>query len=204
MRKFLLVSILLIISNTSKAEYNFKNWSGLYAGIHKSTSNLSSYAIDPTVENDYAPNIDKDQSNYGFLIGYNFQIKNFLIGAEYIHQNEVGKQLNVIMEDGTDLGSVVYENMYEYKLKLGYVFNDFLINVKYGTGDLYPYWKEWDVSDPPTTHDYETKSIGIDRKIYDNFLYGIDFNETTLDVSYSSYFEEIHLKSYNFRICYIF
>ncbi|PPR50856.1 MAG: hypothetical protein CFH14_00833 [Alphaproteobacteria bacterium MarineAlpha5_Bin4] len=137
------------------------DWSGFYLGFYKSEDKLSASATSDTWTDDpYDVSTDKNIYNSGIFLGYNYSIKDIIVGVETNFQDDVGEDAAI-----TNLnGFVLYDDLFEYKLKLGYAFGRNMAAVFYGSGDLNVYWSDY-ANEDTSTHDYEVKGIELSRKI---------------------------------------
>ena len=99
----------------------------------------------------------------------------------------------------------MYDDLFEYKLKLGYSFGRNMAAVFYGSGDLNVYWSDY-ANEDTSTHDYEVKGIELSRKITKNTFVGFSVSETGLDLYYpdTDYLEVVKLDSFRLRFGYLF
>ena len=99
----------------------------------------------------------------------------------------------------------MYDDLFEYKLKLGYSFGSNMAAVFYGSGDLNVYWSDY-ANEDTSTHDYEVKCIELSRKITKNTFVGFSVSETELDLYYpdTDYLEVVKLDSFRLRLGYLF
>ena len=118
MKKLIFVFFTLICFKANSAE-SINDWSGLYLGVYQSEDKLSANATSVTWPSiPYSVSTDQDTSNFGIFLGYNYSINNIILGVETSYQDKVGEDRAL-----PDLnGSVVYDDMAEYKLKIGYLF----------------------------------------------------------------------------------
>ena len=188
----------------TNTEKSINDWSGFYFGVYQSEDELSAYAESPTYPSDpYAVNTDMNKNNLGIFFGYNYEINNIIFGIETTRQDNIGKDQGL----STLNGSVTYDNMEEYKLKIGYSFDRYLVESFYGFGDLDLFWSEYDyASDPSTIYNYETKGIGLSTKITNNTFVGLSLSETNFDINYSdyNYTEGVQLKAARLKLGYLF
>jgi len=178
------------------------DWSGLYLGVYESEDKLSANATSNTYPDDpYSTSTDKNKNNLGYFLGYNYSINDIILGVETSYQDNIGKDKAV----PTLVGSVVYDDMVEYKFKLGYSFGRNLASVFYGSGDLNVYWSDY-ANEKVSTHDYKVKGIGLNRKITKNTFVGLSVSETDLDLYFpdTDYLEVIKLDSFRLRLGYLF
>ena len=178
------------------------DWSGLYLGVYHSEDKLSASATSNTFPDEpYNISTDNDKNNLGYFLGYNYLIKDIMLGFETSYQDNVGKDEAVPNLNGW----VVYDDMVEYKLKLGYSFGRNLAAVFYGLGDLNVYWSDY-ANEDTSTHDYEVKGIELSRKITKNTFVGFSVSETDLDLYYpdTHYLEVVKLDSFRLRFGYLF
>ena len=175
-----------------------------YLGIYKSFDKLSSYATSlqyPSLP--YSLETDDNKENLGFFLGYDVNFEDFIIGIETNFQENVGADqtvaFSVIGREAT------YEKMLEAKLKLGYSINDFRIFTYLGRGNLDVQWPEYQ-SDPDNASNYWTRGLVIDYIFFRDFFIGLNYDQTILDLIYSStnYIEEVYKRSLRLRIGYVF
>ena len=201
MNKIILALIIFLFSTALLAE-SLGNWSGLYLGGYESEDKLSANATSTSWPDDpYATSTDKDKNNLGIFLGYNYSINDIIIGVETSFQDNIGEDKAIPALDG----SVVYDDMVEYKLKIGYSFNRYLAYSFFGSGDLNAYWSGY-ANEDTSTHNYETKGIGLSAKITNNTFVGLSFSETNLDLYYpdTDYLEAVQLNSFRLRFGYLF
>ena len=185
-----------------KAIESSNDWSGFYLGVYQSEDKLSASATSNTWPDDpYQVSTDKGKNNLGYFLGYNYSIKDIMFGVETSYQDNVGQDEAV---PGL-AGYVVYDDMVEYKLKLGYSFGRNLAYVFYGLGDLNVYWSDF-TNEDTSTHNYEIKGIGLSRKITNNTFVGLSISETDLSLYYpdTDYDEIIQLDTLRLRFGYLF
>jgi len=178
------------------------DWSGFYLGVYHSEDKLSASATSNTFPDEpYNISTDNDKNNLGYFLGYNYLINDIMLGFETSYQDNVGKDEAVPNLNGW----VVYDDMVEYKLKLGYSFGRNLASVFYGSGDLNVYWSDY-ANEDFSTHDYEIQGIGLSRKITNNTFVGLTISETDLFLYYpdTDYDEMIQLDSVRLRLGYLF
>tara|TARA_B100000809_G_C14954734_1_gene465179 strand:- start:149 stop:754 length:606 start_codon:yes stop_codon:yes gene_type:complete len=201
MNKIILALIIFLFSTSLLAE-SLGDWSGLYLGVYESEDKLSANATSTSWPDDpYATSTDKDKNNLGIFLGYNYSINDIIIGVETSFQDNIGEDKAIPALDG----SVVYDDMVEYKLKIGYSFNRYLAYSFFGSGDLNVYWSGY-TNEDTSTHNYETKGIGLSAKITNNTFVGLSFSETNLDLYYpdTDYLEAVQLNSFRLRFGYLF
>ncbi len=178
------------------------DWSGFYLGFYKSEDKLSASATSDTWTDDpYDVSTDKNIYNSGIFLGYNYSIKDIIVGIETNFQDDVGEDKAIPNLNGW----LLYDDLFEYKLKLGYSIGRNLASVFYGSGDLNVYWSDY-ANEDTSTHDYEVKGIELSRKITKNTFIGLSVSETDLDLYYSDtdYLEVIKLDSFRLRFGYLF
>jgi len=101
----------------TNTEKSINDWSGFYFGVYQSEDELSAYAESPTYpDTPYGVNTDMYKNNLGIFFGYNYEINNIIFGIETTRQDNIGKDQAITGYNG----SVTYDNMEEYKLKIGY------------------------------------------------------------------------------------
>ena len=202
MKLFTYLIIFLFISAKVNAEESFGDWSGLYLGVYQSEDKLSASATSASWPDDpYDVSTDKDKNNLGMFLGYNYSFNDIILGVETSFQDNIGEDKAI-----PDLvGSVVYDDMVEYKLKIGYSFNRYLAYSFFGTGDLNVYWSDY-ANEDVSTHNYETKGIGLSAKITNHTFVGLSFSETNLNLYFpdTDYWEAVQLDSFRLRLGYLF
>ena len=201
MNKIILALIIFLFSTSLLAE-SLGDWSGLYLGVYESEDKLSANATSTSWPDDpYATSTDKDKNNLGIFLGYNYSINDIIIGVETSFQDNIGEDKAIPALDG----SVVYDDMVEYKLKIGYSFNRYLAYSFFGSGDLNVYWSGY-ANEDTSTHDYLIKGIGLSAKITNHTFVGLSFSETNLDLYYpdTDYLEAVQLNSFRLRFGYLF
>ena len=95
--------------------------------------------------------------------------------------------------------------MQEYKLKIGYSLDKYLVYTFFGTGDLNVYWSAY-AQEVKKKNDFEIKGIGLSAKITNNIFVGLSYSETNLDIYYHDtlYNEPVQLDSLRLRFGYLF
>ena len=178
------------------------DWSGFYLGVYHSEDKLSARATSNTwADSPYDVSTDRNKYNLGYFLGYNYAIKDAIVGIETSYQDNIGIDEALPGFDGW----AVYDDMVEYKLKLGYSFGKNLAYGFYGSGDLNVYWSDY-TNEKISTHDYEIQGIGLSRKITNNIFIGLSISETDLFLYYpdTDYDEMIQLDSVRLRLGYLF
>ena len=201
MHRVILVLIISLFSTSLLAE-SLEDWSGLYLGVYESENKLSAKATSTTWPDDpYLISTDKNKNNLGIFFGYNYSINDIILGVETSFQDNIGEDKAVSNLDG----SVVYDDMAEYKLKFGYSFNRYLAYSFFGSGDLNTYWSGY-ANEDTSTHNYETKGIGLSAKITNNTFVGLSISETNLDLYFpdTDFLEAVQLNSLCLRFGYLF
>ena len=201
MNKIILALIIFLFSTSLLAE-SLGDWSGLYLGVYESEDKLSASATSASWPDDpYDVSTDKDKNNLGIFLGYNYSINDIIIGVETSFQDNIGEDKAIPALDG----SVVYDDMVEYKLKIGYSFNRYLAYSFFGSGDLNVYWSGY-ANEDTSTHDYLIKGIGLSAKITNHTFVGLSFSKTNLDFYYpdTDYWEAVQLDSFRLRFGYLF
>jgi len=202
MKKTILIFLFTLICFNANADKSINDWSGLYLGIYQSEDKLSANATSPDYPDEpYTVSTDKNKYNSGNFVGYNYSINNIIFGIEASYQDNVGEDQAIAILNGT----VVFDDMKEYKFKIGYSFNRFLAYSFFGTGGLNVYWSDY-ANEDISLHDYEIKGIGLSAKITNNTFFGLSYSETDLDIYYpdTKYTEVIELKATRLRFGYLF
>ena len=139
--------------------------------------------------------------NTGSFVGYNYSINNLIVGIEASYQDNVGTDEAL---PGLN-GYAVYDDMKEYKLKIGYSLDKYLVYSFIGTGGLNVYWSGY-ANEDTSINDYEIKGIGLSAKITNNIFVGLSYSETNLDIYYQDtlYNEPVQLDSLRLRFGYLF
>ena len=198
----IIVALIISLFSTSLLAESLGDWSGLYLGVYESENKLSANATSTTWPDDpYLISTDKNKNNLGIFLGYNYSINDIILGVETSFQDNIGEDKAVSNLDG----SVVYDDMAEYKLKFGYSFNRYLAYSFFGTGGLNVYWSDY-ANEDVSTHNYETKGIGLSAKMTNNIIVGLSYSETNLDLYYpdTAYLEKVQLDSLRLRFGYLF
>ena len=201
MKKIICIFFTLICFS-AKADKSINDWSGLYLGVYQSEDNLSESATSTLYPGSpYSGSTDENIYNTGNFVGYNYSINNIIFGIEASYQDNVGEDQAIAILNGT----VVFDDMKEYKFKIGYSFNRFLAYSFFGTGGLNVYWSDY-ANEDISLHDYEIKGIGLSAKITNNTFFGLSYSETDLDIYYpdTKYTEVIELKATRLRFGYLF
>ena len=203
MKKLLGILVLgLLWCGTAEADKSINDWSGLYLGVYQSEDNLSAsgtstkYPAQP-----YSISTDENIYNTGYFVGYNYSINNLIVGIEAGEQDNVGKDKAITGSNGY----VLYDDMQEYKLKIGYSLDKSLVYTFFGTGDLNVYWSAY-AQEVKKKNDFEIKGIGLSAKITNNIFVGLSYSETNLDIYYQDtlYNEPVQLDSLRLRFGYLF
>jgi len=201
MKKLLGILVLgLLLSGNAEADKSINDWSGLYLGVYQSEDHLSASGTS-TLYSPYSISTDENRYNTGYFVGYNHSINNLIVGIEVGEQDNVGKDKAITGHNGY----IVYDDMKEYKLKIGYSLDKYLVYTFFGTGDLNVYWSAY-ANEVKTTNDFEIKGIGLSAKITNNIFVGLSYSETNLDIYYQDtlYNEPVQLDSLRLRFGYLF
>ena len=139
MKKLLGILVLgLLLSGNAEADKSINDWSGLYLGVYQSEDHLSASGTS-TLYDPYSISTDGNIYNTGYFVGYNYSINNLIVGIEAGDQDNVGKDKAITGSNGY----VLYDDMQEYKLKIGYSLDKYLVYTFFGTGDLNVYWSAY-------------------------------------------------------------
>ena len=201
MKKLLGILVLgLLLSGNAEADKSINDWSGLYLGVYQSEDHLSASATS-TLYSPYSISTDENIYNTGYFVGYNYSINNLIVGIEAGEQDNVGKDKAITGSNGY----VLYDDMQEYKLKIGYSLDKYLVYTFFGTGDLNVYWSAY-AQEVKKKNDFEIKGIGLSAKITNNIFVGLSYSETNLDIYYQDtlYNEPVQLDSLRLRFGYLF
>ena len=201
MKKLLGILVLgLLLSGNAEADKSINDWSGLYLGVYQSEDHLSASATS-TSNPPYSISTDENIYNTGYFVGYNYSINNLIVGIEAGEQDNVGKDKAITGSNGY----VLYDDMQEYKLKIGYSLDKYLVYTFFGTGDLNVYWSAY-AQEVKEKNDFEIKGIGLSAKITNNIFVGLSYSETNLDIYYHDtlYNEPVQLDSLRLRFGYLF
>ena len=203
MKKLLGILVLgLLLSGNAEADKSINDWSGLYLGVYQSEDNLSASGTSPRYpDQPYSISTDENIYNTGYFVGYNYSINNLIVGIEVGEQDNVGKDKAITGSNGY----VLYDDMQEYKLKIGYSLDKYLVYTFFGTGDLNVYWSAY-AQEVKKKNDFEIKGIGLSAKITNNIFVGLSYSETNLDIYYQDtlYNEPVQLDSLRLRFGYLF
>ena len=201
MKKLLGILVLgLLLSGNAEADKSINDWSGLYLGVYQSEDHLSASATS-TLYSPYSISTDENIYNTGYFVGYNYSINNLIVGIEAGEQDNVGKDKAITGSNGY----VLYDDMQEYKLKIGYSLDKYLVYTFFGTGDLNVYWSAY-AQEVKDKNNFEIKGIGLSAKITNNIFVGLSYSETNLDIYYHDtlYNEPVQLDSLRLRFGYLF
>jgi opacity protein-like surface antigen len=201
MKKLLGILVLgLLLSGNAEADKSINDWSGLYLGVYQSEDHLSASGTS-TLYSPYSISTDGNIYNTGYFVGYNHSINNLIVGIEAGEQDNVGKDKAITGHDGY----IEYDDMQEYKLKIGYSLDKYLVYTFFGTGDLNVYWSAY-AQEVKKKNDFEIKGIGLSAKITNNIFVGLSYSETNLDIYYQDtlYNEPVQLDSLRLRFGYLF
>ena len=201
MKKLLWILVLgFLFSGNANADKSINDWSGLYLGVYQSEDHLSASATS-TLYSPYSISTDENIYNTGYFVGYNYSINNLIVGIEAGEQDNVGKDKAITGSNGY----VLYDDMQEYKLKIGYSLDKYLVYTFFGTGDLNVYWSAY-AQEVKKKNDFEIKGIGLSAKITNNIFVGLSYSETNLDIYYQDtlYNEPVQLDSLRLRFGYLF
>ena len=201
MKKLLGILVLgLLLSGNAEADKSINDWSGLYLGVYQSEDHLSASATS-TLFSPYSISTDENIYNTGYFVGYNYSINNLIVGIEAGEQDNVGKDKAITGSNGY----VLYDDMQEYKLKIGYSLDKYLVYTFFGTGDLNVYWSAYE-QEVKDKNNFEIKGIGLSAKITNNIFVGLSYSETNLDIYYQDtlYNEPVQLDSLRLRFGYLF
>ena len=203
MKKLLGILVLgLLLSGNAEADKSINDWSGLYLGVYQSEDNLSASGTSPSYpDQPYSISTDENIYNTGYFVGYNYSINNLIVGIEAGEQDNVGKDKAITGSNGY----VLYDDMQEYKLKIGYSLDKYLVYTFFGTGDLNVYWSAY-AQEVKEKNNFEIKGIGLSAKITNNIFVGLSYSETNLDIYYHDtlYNEPVQLDSLRLRFGYLF
>ena len=201
MKKLLGILVLgLLLSGNAEADKSINDWSGLYLGVYQSEDHLSASATS-TLYSPYSISTDENIYNTGYFVGYNYSINNLIVGIEAGDQDNVGKDKAITGSNGY----VLYDDLQEYKLKIGYSLDKYLVYTFFGTGYLNVYWSAY-AQEVKKKNDFEIKGIGLSAKITNNIFVGLSYSETNLDIYYQDtlYNEPVQLDSLRLRFGYLF
>ena len=201
MKKLLGILVLgLLLSGNAEADKSINDWSGLYLGVYQSEDHLSASGTS-TLYSPYSISTDGNIYNTGYFVGYNHSINNLIVGIEVGEQDNVGKDKAITGSNGY----VLYDDMQEYKLKIGYSLDKYLVYTFFGTGDLNVYWSAYE-QEVKDKNNFEIKGIGLSAKITNNIFVGLSYSETNLDIYYHDtlYNEPVQLDSLRLRFGYLF
>ena len=201
MKKLLGILVLgLLLSGNAEADKSINDWSGLYLGVYQSEDHLSASGTS-TLYSPYSISTDGNIYNTGYFVGYNYSINNLIVGIEVGEQDNVGKDKAITGSNGY----VLYDDMQEYKLKIGYSLDKYLVYTFFGTGDLNVYWSAYE-QEVKDKNNFEIKGIGLSAKITNNIFVGLSYSETNLDIYYHDtlYDEPVQLDSLRLRFGYLF
>ena len=201
MKKLLGILVLgLLLSGNAEADKSINDWSGLYLGVYQSEDHLSASATS-TLYSPYSISTDGNIYNTGSFVGYNYSINNLIVGIEAGYQDNVGRDKAITGHDG----HIEYDDMHEYKLKIGYSLDKYLVYTFFGTGDLNVHWSAY-ADEVKKRNNFEIKGIGLSAKITNNIFVGLSYSETNLDIYYQDtlYNEPVQLDSLRLRFGYLF
>ena len=201
MKKLLGILVLgLLLSGNAEADKSINDWSGVYLGVYQSEDHLSASGTS-TLYSPYSISTDGNIYNTGYFVGYNYSINNLIVGIEVGEQDNVGKDKAITGSNGY----VLYDDMQEYKLKIGYSLDKYLVYTFFGTGDLNVYWSAYE-QEVKDKNNFEIKGIGLSAKITNNIFVGLSYSETNLDIYYQDtlYDEVVQLDSLRLRFGYLF
>ena len=202
MNKAILIFLFTLICFNANADKSINDWSGLYLGVYQSEDQLSASATSTSWPDDpYSVTTDKNMHNTGSFVGNNYSINNLIVGIEASYQDNVGTDEAL---PGLN-GYAVYDDMKEYKLKIGYSLDKYLVYTFFGTGDLNVYWSAY-AQEVKDKNNFEIKGIGLSAKITNNIFVGLSYSETNLDIYYQDtlYDEPVQLDSLRLRFGYLF
>jgi len=202
MKKLLGILVLgLLLSGNAEADKSINDWSGLYLGVYQSEDHLSASGTSTLYTSQYTISTDGNIYNTGYFVGYNYSINNLIVGIEVGEQDNVGKDKAITGSNGY----VLYDDMQEYKLKIGYSLDKYLVYTFFGTGDLNVYWSAYE-QEVKDKNNFEIKGIGLSAKITNNIFVGLSYSETNLDIYYHDtlYDEPVQLDSLRLRFGYLF
>ena len=202
MKQTILILLFTLICFNANADKSINDWSGLYLGVYQSEDNLSASGISPSYpDQPYSISTDENRYNTGYFVGYNHSINNLIVGIEVGEQDNVGKDKAITGSNGY----VLYDDLQEYKLKIGYSLDKYLVYSFFGTGDLNVYWSAY-TNEDHSTNDFKIKGIGLSGKITNNIFVGLSYSETNLEFYYpdTAYTEVVQLDSLRLRFGYLF
>tara|TARA_B100001750_G_scaffold231277_1_gene229261 strand:- start:125 stop:733 length:609 start_codon:yes stop_codon:yes gene_type:complete len=202
MKQTILILLFTLICFNANADKSINDWSGLYLGVYQSEDNLSESATSTLYPGSpYSGSTDENIYNTGNFVGYNYSINNLIVGIEAGYQDNVGTDEAITGFDGY----AVYDDMQEYKLKIGYSLDKYLVYTFFGTGDMNVYWSAY-TNEDHSTNDFKIKGIGLSGKITNNIFVGLSYSETNLEFYYpdTAYTEVVQLDSLRLRFGYLF
>ncbi len=169
------------------------SWTGLYLGGSigwaKTVDDDAAFPIAPPVT--IQLHSEGTDDNLGFHIGYNYQMGNFVVGAEYEYT-----ELNLqFVGDGLGPLPIFIEDSHQLKARFGYAFGNILPYATVGQTHAAPNIgpKDWT----------NMIGIGLDVAIKDNILLGVAYDKSWYD-TFDGLPIEGTLDKYSLRLGYKF
>ena len=197
-----LVTLITIASWHAAAEEQAKtaDFDGLYVGAYYSKNNVKATGTKPGAS-PYSIKTDSDNFNPGFFIGYNHALENILVGFEYSQQSDIATD-----KASTEwAGNVVYSDLKEQKVRIGYQVENTVPYIFYGTGDLEISWSGYPDSDPNPSG-YKTYGIGVDYKLTENVVISAEISNANIEIYYptNNWTEDTDLRLSRLKLGYLF
>ena len=175
------------------------DFAGLIVGAYYSKNGVKATATKPGAS-PYYIKTDSDNFNPGF-IGYNHSFDKIHIGLEYSQQSDIAT-------DGSSTewaGSVVYSDLKEQKVRIGYQVEKTVPYIFYGTGDLEISWSGYPNSEPNPSG-YKTYGIGVDYKLTDAIVISAEISNANIEIYYAptNWTEDTDLRLSRLKLGYLF
>lgn len=176
------------------------DFAGLYIGAYYSKNYVKATATKPGAS-PYYIKTDSDNFNPGFFIGYNHSCDKILVGLEYSQQSDIATD-----RSSTEwAGSVVYSDLKEQKVRIGYQVENTVSYIFYGTGDLEISWSGYPNSEPNPSG-YKTYGIGVDYKLTDAVVISAEISNANIEIYYAptNWTEDTDLRFSRLKLGYLF
>ena len=197
-----LATIIIIASWHAAAEEQTtpSDFAGLYVGAYYSKNDVKATATKPGAS-PYSIKTDSGNTNPGFFIGYNHAFDNILVGLEYSQQSDIATD-----KASTEwAGNVVYSDLKEQKVRIGYQVENIVPYFFYGNGDLEISWSGYPSSDPNTSG-YKTYGTGVDYKLTESVVVSAEISNANIEIYYptNNWTEDTDLRLSRLKLGYRF
>jgi opacity protein-like surface antigen len=198
--KFATIITITSLHAVAEEQTTPSDFAGLYVGAYYSKTDVKATATKPGVS-PYSIKTDSDNFNPGFFIGYNHAFDNILVGIEYSQQSDIATD-----KASTEWsGNVVYSDLKEQKVRIGYQVENTVPYIFYGTGDLEISWSGYPNSDPNASG-YKTYGIGVDYKLTKSVVISAEISNANIEIYYptNNWTEDTDLRLSRLKLGYLF